>query len=200
MKKSKIAALILASATALSACGGSTTQETGATTQAVETTEATSEAETEETTVEETTEAETEASEIPMGQMATISCWDITVSQMQILDAVSNGYGQFEPDEGNKYLLISLSAANNGKESAKFLPSFSMSDDITAKLIYGDGYEFDQTNLIGYDRSMLDCVINPLSSAEGDIAFEIPNTVAESTDKMILEFSCGNDKLDFVLR
>lgn len=196
MKKSRMAMLIFASAAVLSACGGSTTQETGATTQAVETTESATEASTE----AETTAAETTASEIPMGQTATIDCWDITVSQMQILDAVSNGYGQFEPDEGNKYLLISLSAANNGKESAKFLPSFSMSDDITAKLIYGDGYEFDQTNLIGYDRSMLDCVVNPLSSAEGDIAFEIPNTVAESTDKMILEFSCGNDKLDFVIR
>lgn len=196
MKKSRMAMLIFASAAVLSACGGSATQEAEATTQAVETTESATEASTE----AETTAAETTASEIPMGQTATIDCWDITVSQMQILDAVSNGYGQFEPDEGNKYLLISLSAANNGKESAKFLPSFSMSDDITAKLIYGDGYEFDQTNLIGYDRSMLDCVVNPLSSAEGDIAFEIPNTVAESTDKMILEFSCGNDKLDFVIR
>ena len=196
MKKSRMAMLIFASAAVLSACGGSATQEAEATTQAVETTESATEASTE----AETTAAETTASEIPMGQTATIDCWDITVSQMQILDAVSNGYGQFEPGEGNKYLLISLSAANNGKESASFLPSFSMSDDITAKLIYGDGYEFDQTNLIGYDRSMLDCVINPLSSAEGDIAFEIPNTVAESTDKMILEFSCGNDKLDFVLR
>lgn len=196
MKKSRMAMLIFASAAVLSACGGSATQEAEATTQAVETTESATEASTE----AETTAAETTASEIPMGQTATIDCWDITVSQMQILDAVSNGYGQFEPDEGNKYLLISLSAANNGKESASFLPSFSMTDDIRAKLIYGDGYEFDQTNLIGYDRSMLDCVINPLSSAEGDIAFEIPNTVAESTDKMILEFSCGNDKLDFVLR
>lgn len=196
MKKSRMAMLIFASAAVLSACGGSATQETEATTQAVETTESATEASTE----AETTAAETTASEIPMGQTATIDCWDITVSQMQILDAVSNGYGQFEPGEGNKYLLISLSAANNGKESASFLPSFSMTDDIRAKLIYGDGYEFDQTNLIGYDRSMLDCVINPLSSAEGDIAFEIPNTVAESTDKMILEFSCGNDKLDFVIR
>lgn len=196
MKKSRMAMLIFASAAVLSACGGSATQEAEATTQAVETTESATEASTE----AETTAAETTASEIPMGQTATIDCWDITVSQMQILDAVSNGYGQFEPGEGNKYLLISLSAANNGKESASFLPSFSMTDDIRAKLIYGDGYEFDQTNLIGYDRSMLDCVVNPLSSAEGDIAFEIPNTVAESTDKMILEFSCGNDKLDFVIR
>lgn len=196
MKKSRMAMLIFASAAVLSACGGSATQEAEATTQAVETTESATEASTE----AETTAAETTASEIPMGQTATIDCWDITVSQMQILDAVSNGYGQFEPGEGNKYLLISLSAANNGKESASFLPSFSMTDDIRAKLIYGDGYEFDQTNLLGYDRSLLDSVVNPLSSVEGDMAFEIPNTVAESTDKIILEFACGNEQLDFVLR
>lgn len=196
MKKSRMAMLIFASAAVLSACGGSATQEAEATTQAVETTESATEASTE----AETTAAETTASEIPMGQTATIDCWDITVSQMQILDAVSNGYGQFEPGEGNKYLLISLSAANNGKESASFLPSFSMTDDIRAKLIYGDGYEFDQTNLLGYDRSLLDSVVNPLSSVEGDMAFEIPNTVAESTDKIILEFVCGNEQLDFVIR
>lgn len=198
MKKKLLVPVLCAVAFSTSACGSNASTEKAETSITETTTIA-------ETTVEETTtipETETEATAeaVPMGQAAKIGEWNVTVSNMQILDVIPNGYGQFEPDAGNKYLLVTMTASNEGKTADSFLPSFSMGEDTSAKVIYGDGYEFSQTNLMGYDRSMIDSTINPLSSKEGDIAFEIPEGVASATDPIILEISSGNEKVNFSLR
>ncbi|WP_077612492.1 DUF4352 domain-containing protein [Clostridium sp. Marseille-P2415] len=197
MKKKLLVPVLCAVALSATACGSNAAPEKAETT----TTETTTAAET--TTVDETTTApETEAAPqtIPMGQAAKIGEWNVTVSNMQILDNIPDGYGSFSPDAGNKYLLVTMTVSNEGKQADSFLPSFSMGDDTSAKVIYGDGYEFTQTNLLGYSKSMTDSTINPLSSKEGDIAFEIPESVASATDPIILEISSGNEKINFALR
>ena len=157
-----------------------------------------------ETTPEETSasDAGTTASDIiPIGTNFILQDWSITVTKVQILDSVSeNQYMAFSPAEGSKYLLVTITAENKGKESQSFLPSFAMNDQITAKVLYGDGYEFTQTNLLGYSREFSDTGINPLSSKEGDIAFEIPNSVAESSEPLSLAFSMGNESATVALR
>lgn len=200
MKKRFLVPVLCAVALSTTACGSNassskTESTTEATTAAADATTAE-----ETTTVEETTAAEAASEAIPMGQAAKIGEWNITVNNMQIVDNIPDGYGSFSPDAGNKYLLVSLSASNEGKKADSFLPSFSMGDDTSVKVIYGDGYEFTQTNLLGYSKSMIDSTINPLSSKEGDIAFEIPDSVATATDPIILQFSNGNEKIKFAIR
>lgn len=202
MKKAKLVTMALIATAALTACGGTSTEETTtqAATEATEQSEdATEEATTEETTEEET-EAETQSESVAVGTPAKLGDWTITVDNVQMLDAVPDGYGEFTPDDGNKYLLVSLTAANDGKEAGRFMPSFGLSDDMSAIVIYGDGYEFVQTQLMGYSKSMTDSTINPLSSKSGDLAFEVPNTVAESTEPIILKVTEGNGEIDFALR
>ena len=75
-----------------------------------------------------------------------------------------------------------------------------MNDDVSAKVLYGDGYEFSLTQLMGYSKDLISSTINPLSTKEGDIAFELPNSVADSTEPLIIQFSAGNDKVNFALR
>lgn len=185
----------------LTACGGGDPKPT--TTASVQ--ETTSEAvttEAETTTKAETTEAETEAPDttIPIGESAALKDWNITVTNMQILDSVDNGYGSFSPDEGNKYMLVTANVENAGKTADTFLPSFGMNDDVSVIVLYGDGYEFSLTQLLGYQKDLINSTINPLSSKEGDMAFEIPISVAESTEPIILEFKAGNEKAAFSLR
>lgn len=200
MRKGTLLLTALMVSGVVTACGGGDSKPVN-TTPAQETTTQSTTTAAETTTVAETTPAETEASEAtPMGQEATLDDWNITVNNMQILDVIPNGVMQFEPDSGNKFLVITLNAANNGKEADRFLPSFGMSDDTSAKVIYGDGYEFSQTNLLGYDKSMIDSTINPLSSKEGDIVFEIPESVSSSTEPLILEISTGTKKTNFTVR
>ncbi len=197
MKKKLLVPMLFAVAISASACSSKASAPKTESTTA-ETTTAT-----ETTTVEETTTApETEAASqtIPMGQATKMGEWNITVNSMQIVDNIPDGYGKFTPDAGNKYLLVTMSVSNEGKQANSFLPSFSMGNDTNTKVVYGDGYEFSKTNLLGYSKSLLDSTINPLSSKEGDIAFEIPDSVASATDPIILEFSNGNEKLNFSIR
>ena len=80
------------------------------------------------------------------------------------------------------------------------MPSFGMADDIAAKILYGDGYEFTQTQLLGYSNSIMDSTINPLSSKTGDLAFELPDSVADSTEPLILQISAGSESINFSVR
>ena len=69
----------------------------------------------------------------------------------------------------NQYAQIAATVSNKGKQTDKFLPSFGFGDDVSVKLLFGDGYEFSATQLLGYDKDLHDASINPLSSQEGEI-------------------------------
>lgn len=199
MRKTKIAIATITIGCALTACGGNSQTSTTAAITAIE---SATETEAEATVAETTTEPETTAAieTMAMGQTATLKNWNITVTNMQMLESIDDGYGSFKPDDGNKYLLVTATAENTGKEADTFLPSFGMADDVSAKVLYGDGYEFSLTQLLGYSKDLINSTINPLSSKEGDIAFELPNSVADSTEPLIIEFTAGNDKINFTLR
>lgn len=183
----------------LTACGGDSKPATTPSVQETASEAAITEAE---TTTAETPETETEASSTvtPMGEVATLKDWNITITNMQMLDSIDNGYGSFVPDEGNKYMLVSAAIENIGKTAGTFLPSFGMNDDVSVKVLYGDGYEFSLTQLLGYQKDLINSTVNPLSSKEGDMAFEVPNSVAEATESIIIEFNAGKDKVAFSLR
>lgn len=198
MKKTKLIMATAAISCAPVACAENSTPT--ATTSS--STETVAESIVETTVAEESTEAEEEIAPetVAMGQTAPLNNWNITVSNMQILESIDDGYGSFVPEEGNKYLLVTVTAENTGKEADTFLPSFGLNDDVSTKVLYGDGYEFSLTQLLGYSKDLINSTINPLSSKEGDIAFELPNSVADSTEPLIIEFSAGNNNVDFALR
>ena len=109
-------------------------------------------------------------------------------------------YFGFKPEDGNKYLTVDITVVNNGKNASKFLPSFGMGDDISAKLLYQSDYEFSATNLLGYDKELHDSTVNPLSTKSGIVAFEIPDSVASSDEELILVISAGKKNLQFKIR
>ena len=47
---------------------------------------------------------------------------------------------------------------------------------------------------------MHDTSVNPLSSKSGRIAFEIPDSVADSADELILTIQAGKDSLEIKIR
>ena len=136
-----------------------------------------------------------------IGETAELRDWGIIVSDMQIVPSIDENYGTFKPDqEGAQYAKVSVNVTNNGKTSDTFLPSYGMGDDVNAKILFGDGYEFSATILLGYSADMHDSTINPLSSKEGEIAFEVPDTVINSTDPLIVQFSSGSKNVKVKIR
>lgn len=136
-----------------------------------------------------------------IGETATLNDWEITVTDMKIVESIAADYGSFTPnDEGNKYVQVFVTAKNNGKEAKDFLPIIGMGDDVNAKVVFGDGYEFVATNLLGYGNDMHGSKVNPLSSQSGEIAFEVPEAVHASEDELQIHFLSGNSVLKFKIR
>lgn len=136
-----------------------------------------------------------------MSDTAVLGDWNISVTDAQIVDSIQGDFGSFSPDgDGNKYLQVFVSVSNNGKEAARFLPSVGIGDDVNAKVLYGDGYEFSATGLLGYSNDLHDSSINPLSSKTGEIAFNVPATVADSTDELLIQFTSGSSMVSFEIR
>lgn len=136
-----------------------------------------------------------------IGDSASLKDWTINVTDAQIVGSIAADYGTFNPnEEGNKYIDVFATVTNDGKQADNFLPSYGFGDDVNAKILYSDGYEFSATNLLGYDSDLHDSNINPLSSQTGEIAFEIPSTVADSAEELLIQFSSGNDKITFKIR
>lgn len=137
-----------------------------------------------------------------IGDTAEIGNWKISVSNIEFAEKIeSSAYTFFAPNtDGNKYLSVSITVENTGKEADTFLSSFSYGDDIVPKLVFGDGYEFSRTNLLGYEQEISDEVINPLSSISGVIVFDVPPTVEESTEPLSLIFKNTSAEATFILR
>lgn len=162
--KKKLLAILLAGALSASfiACGNGNKD--------TDTKPETSESSTESTTDEdsELTENESQPEESPetiyeTGNSASLKDWTINVTDAQIVDSIAADYGSFEPkEEGNKFIQVFVTVNNDGKQADRFLPSYSIGDDVNAKILYSDGYEFTATNLLGYSNDLHDSTINPL--------------------------------------
>ena len=114
--------------------------------------------------------------------------------------AVVNHFLGFNPDEGNKYIQVFVSITNNGKSSDTFLPSYGFGNDVRVKLLYGDGYEYSSSVLLGYDNDLHDSHLNPLSSVDKEIAFSVPEKVSSSEEELLVEFSSGKTSVTFKIR
>ena len=214
MKKKVIILIGLLMSLSLSACGSSGTaaskgDETKAEDTQQETTEGDQEKDDEESeALEETQEEPTESAEeeenetiYNIGDSASLKDWEISVTDMQVVDSISAKYVSFSPDEdGNKFIQVFVTVVNNGKQADRFLPMVGFGDDVSTKIFFGDGYEFNSTNLLGYDNEMHDSTLNPLSSKSGEIVFEVPEAVSGSEDELLIQFKADSDTLKFKIR
>lgn len=193
MKKALITTSILSVMILSTACGGNTAQNTQNTSESTTT---------QSTEAPEITTETIDTNEIGLNETGNLSTWAITVEKISFEDKISdNEFTAFTPDsEGNKFLAITLKVENIGKEADQFLPSFSLSNDVNAKVLFGDGYEFSMTNLLGYEKNLVDSTINPLSSQSGEIFFEVPEKVYNSEEPLILNFSADQETLKVKLR
>lgn len=135
-----------------------------------------------------------------LGVMATIANWEITPISCQVTPKIDNTFGSFNADDGSKFVVVNAKVKNVGNSMETFLQSFSfMNTDVSVKVVYQDIYEYSRTSLLAYDKDLSDKTMNPLTTAEGVIAFEVPNEVAESSG-LVLVFSNNESELRYLLK
>ena len=136
-----------------------------------------------------------------IGDTATFNNWEISVTEFSFKDKLAdNDYFYFSPDEGNKFAVVSLQITNTNKEAQTFLPSFSYGDDIRARICFADEYVYQATNLIGYEAELHDSTMNPLTTKNGVIAFDVPEIVTTSEESLVFTIYAGQDSISFDLR
>lgn len=107
--------------------------------------------------------------------------------------AASNGLGQYSADDGNLYVVVHLSVKNVGKSEDTFNPAYkSDEDEIYTQIIYQDEYEFNGSRLLGEEKNLCDCQINPLSTKTGYLAFNMAEEAANSDDLVLHIGLVGN--------
>lgn len=153
------------------------------------------------TTTTETPEVTTEAAaSLVLGETGTIGNWQVTVTGSETAKRVDEDMMYFEASEGNQYIMIDVAVENTGKQATSFLSMVTLDGDPDAKLIYGDGYEYKPTGLMGSEKELQDTPVNPLEKKDGRITFEVPDTVVESDEPLTLTITNGTDTLSYAIR
>ena len=132
------------------------------------------------------TDPETEGkSTYSVGDTVELTHWSITLDNFELTAKIDGDYSvSYSPEDGAKYGVVSLTVVNND----------------TAAKIYSGEYEFSASNLLGHSSDMHDTSLNPLMSSSGIIAFEIPDSIAESDAPLVLTLSCSRTTISFELR
>lgn len=138
---------------------------------------------------------------LSIGDSAPLGDWEISVTDFYYTDKIDmSSYTYYHPDEGNQYAVVVAQVTNNGTAMGTFLPTYSMSNDVRAKIYYADKYEYSASVLFGVDDDLHDETLNPLTSKEGIIVFSIPDAVVDGEDSLVIILSSGHDELTFSLR
>lgn len=135
-----------------------------------------------------------------VGDSAELGGWSFTLDAFEFMEKVDGDFNSYAaPDEGCQFGVVSLSVTNSDTSAAVFLPTFSTSNDVRAKIMCGE-YEFSATNLLAHSNDLHDETINPLVTVSGIIAFNIPQSVVDGSDTLTFVLTQGDDTLVFTLR
>ena len=194
--KKKILALSLCMVLLLTACGADAVEKINSTVEdAIQESAPTP-------SPEPTPTPEPEEKVLSLNKSAKVGDWKFTVSKATTKKVIkkSDTWG-FQPDKGNTYVVINLKVKNNGEEGAAFLPRIGYeSTMMTAKLLFKDKYEYQPTELMGYDKDMCSISINPLATKKGILVFEVPKKIAKNLKKMKLRIGTTTDAVIYELK
>lgn len=127
-----------------------------------------------------------------IGDSCDLQDWNVTVTDVSFETQIDVSYGHYNADKGNQYVIVGLSIVNNGSREDTIFPYFSLGSALSAKIYYQDEYEYTPDNLISLDEDLHGETIAPLATASGVIVFELPETVINGTDPLILKIYEGS--------
>lgn len=203
MRKTSLGILFLALLLLVTACGGTTSTSTG--TQNANTTvkdQGTTEHVTNEQTGDAVAEEPAKEPEEPkeavykVGDKFNLGNWEVVLDSFEFNQKVSDEYLSSSADEGNKFLILNYTVTNEGTEADSFT---SMIGGVEIKAIFKDKYEY-KYSVTMIDKDLSKESVKPLSSKTGFVVMEVPDTVAESEDGLILKLAKDEDKATINLR
>ena len=206
MRKTSLGILLMAMLLLVTACGGAastppdkqkpdtTAQDQGAANNSGNA----SNEQAKEASAEEPAQEPEEPAEasLKVGDKFNLSDWEIVLDSFEFNQQVSDDYFSSSADEGNKFLILNYTVTNQGTEADSFT---AMLGGVEMKAIFNDKYEYKYTVTM-IDKDLSNESVKPLASKTGFVVMEVPDTVAQSEDSLVLKLAQDEDKATITLR
>lgn len=203
MRKTSLGILFLALLLLVTACGSAASTSTGTqnantSVKGQGTTENVNNEQTSDDVAEEPVKEpeETKEAVYKVGDKFNLGNWEVVLDSFEFNQKVSDEYFSSSADEGNKFLILNYTVTNEGTEADSFT---SMIGGVEMKAIFKDKYEY-KYSVTMIDKDLSKESVKPLSSKTGFVVMEVPDTVAESEDGLILKLAKDEDKATINLR
>lgn len=128
-------------------------------------------------------------SKLKLGKKGTVGDWKICVKKAASTKKIKDGeYRYYSPKKGNSYVYFTIAVRNTGKTATEFLPRVGYENTmLNATLYYKGDYEYKPIELLSYDKDLIGDTIQPLTTENGIIAFEVPKKVAKNKKQLTLK-------------
>ncbi len=141
------------------------------------------------------------AKELSLKDKGKVGDWEICVKKAAVKNKINNGkYRYFKAEKGQTYVVLNVTVKNAGKENEKFLPYVGIKGRMIQALITSsDNQEYKPTQLLGYNKDLVNKSMNTSEKKTGTIAFQIPKKAAKDMKNLKLSFEKGEEKLLYSL-
>lgn len=139
---------------------------------------------------------------VALGKKGTVGDWQFCVKKAAAKKQIkSSDYLGFKPSKGNTFIVLTMSVRNNGKEAETAFPRMGLENKMIQAILYYDGeYEYKPTQLLSYDKDLMTKKIQPLTTKNGVVAYEVPKKVAKSLDKITVKIGTSKESLIYSLK
>lgn len=123
-----------------------------------------------------------------IGDTVNIGHWEITLVSSELVNTIEDQFGEQKADEGVTFALLTVNIVNNYKVADKFIDTFNSSMDIDFQLLDSEEESYRLSTWYHFtDRDGGEKWINPLSSHDQKLVFELPNTIIDGEQELILK-------------
>ena len=131
--------------------------------------------------------------ELSLGDKGTVGDWNITVKKAAVKNKINDKFRVFKPNKGDTFIVANITAVNTGSEDATLFPMVGITGQmVTATVCTADGTEYQPTQLLAYDKDIINKSLKPKKKTNGLLAFSVSKKDAKSLKKLTLKI--GNDE------
>lgn len=140
---------------------------------------------------------------VPLSTPRNVGSVNFTVLSTKITDRLEAGHYYYEPTEGATFLIVRLSAVNQGENDAELFQSilYSSNNFYRGVISDSDGNFYNTVKVDWGDLDTFDVKIKPGETAEGDVIFQIPSNKANALIELVLTIvDDSEEKAAFLLQ
>lgn len=140
-------------------------------------------------------------STVEPGQPVQFGGWEITYRSARIVSEFEYGMYVFSADEGKQCVLADLTVTNRGLDSDTFLPVVYYPNEDPVLYVTDSGREnrYDCVDVMLYSPCLNNRTVEPGSSKEGELVFQIPESLAQSGEPLYIAVTMGSQVVYYPL-